>query len=111
MIGGGFNSWTLGRVTPHSSESLSAYNSDVQHRKRLPTERPVYTPPTAPIADSNRSGIDLAPSLDVVEQRAYFSDVNPGLAQGHDVQRWLDVEAEITQEGDQTRMHGFHNRT
>jgi len=47
----------------------------------------------------------------VVEQRAYFSDVNPGLAQGHDVQRWLDVEAEITQEGDQTRMHGFHNRT
>jgi hypothetical protein len=66
--------------------------------------------PTA-VADLNQNGIDFAPSADEVARRAYFSYVNEGSLPGHDVQHWLEAEAELLAERNLTRVHGFHNRT
>ena len=66
--------------------------------------------PTA-AADLNQSGIDFVPSSDEVARRAYFSYVNQGSLPGHDVQHWLEAEAQLLAERNLTRAHGFHNRT
>jgi hypothetical protein len=61
-------------------------------------------------ADLNQSAIEFAPSADEVARRAYFSYVNQGSLPGHDVQHWLEAEAELLAERNLTRKHGFHNR-
>jgi hypothetical protein len=66
--------------------------------------------PTA-AADLNASAIDFVPSPDEVARRAYFSYVNEGSLPGHDVQHWLEAEAQMLAERNLTRIHGFHNRT
>ena len=66
--------------------------------------------PTA-TADLNQSVIDFVPSTDEVARRAYFSYVNQGSLPGHDVQHWLEAEAQLIEERNLTRVHGFHNRT
>ena len=65
----------------------------------------------AKAVDLNQGGIDFAPSADEVARRAYFSYVNHGSRPGHDVQHWLEAEAELLAERNLTRVHGFHNRT
>jgi hypothetical protein len=65
--------------------------------------------PTA--AELNQNEIDFIPSPDEVARRAYFSYVNQGSSQGHEVQHWLEAEAELIAERKLTRGHGFHNRT
>jgi hypothetical protein len=69
------------------------------------------TPVGAPAADLNQQEIDFVPSPDEVARKAYFSYVNQGSRPGHEVKHWLDAEAELIKERNQTRVHGFHNRT
>jgi hypothetical protein len=57
------------------------------------------------------NGLDFAPSADEVARRAYFSYVNEGSLPGRDVQHWLEAEAELLEERNLTRTHGFHNQT
>jgi hypothetical protein len=83
----------------------------MKHHKPMPTERANVTLPPAPVADFNQNGIDFAPSPDEVARKAYFAYANAGSANGNDVQHWLDAEAELIQERDRTRIHGYHNRT
>ena len=66
--------------------------------------------PTA-AADLNQNEIDFVPSPDEVARRAFFSYVNQGSLPGHDVQHWLEAEAQLLAERNLTRVHGFHNRT
>ena len=66
---------------------------------------------TVKAADSNRNGNQCAPSTDEVARKAYFSYLNQGSLPGHDVQHWLDAEAQLLKERNLTRVHGFHNRT
>ena len=54
---------------------------------------------------------NFTPSPDEVARKAYFTYVNQGSQPGHEVQHWLDAEAELTAERNRTRIHGFHNRT
>ena len=61
--------------------------------------------------EMSQSAIDFAPSADEVARRAYFSYVNQGSLPGHEVQHWLEAEAELIAERNLTRVHGFHNRT
>jgi hypothetical protein len=65
----------------------------------------------AAAAGLNQNAIDFAPSPDEVARRAYFSYVNQGSLPGHEVQHWLEAEAELIAERNLTRIHGFHNRT
>jgi len=65
--------------------------------------------PTVP--KSSLAEADFAPSPDEVARRAYFAFENQGSLPGHEVQHWLAAEAELIAERNQTRVHGFHNRT
>ena len=51
------------------------------------------------------------PSVDEVARRAYFTYVNQGSLPGHEVQHWLEAEAQLLAERNRTRVHGFHNPT
>jgi hypothetical protein len=62
-------------------------------------------------AESGKIEIDFVPSPDEVARRAYFSYVNQGSLQGHEVQHWLAAEQQLLAERKLTRTHGFHNKT
>ena len=64
--------------------------------------------PTA--AELKQNEINFAPSPDEVARRAYFSYENTGSLPGHEVQHWLQAEADLIAERNQTRVHGFHNK-
>jgi len=66
--------------------------------------------PTA-VLDLNQNAIDFVPSPDEVARKAYFSYENEGSLPGHDVQHWLEAEAQLLAERKLTRVHGFHNQT
>jgi hypothetical protein len=52
---------------------------------------------------------DFTPSPDEVARKAYFTYVNQGSRDGHEVQHWLAAEAELIAERKLTRVHGFHH--
>jgi hypothetical protein len=62
-------------------------------------------------ATLNANEIGFTPAPDEVARRAYFTYVNQGSQDGHEVQHWLQAEQELIAERNQTRVHGFHNRT
>jgi hypothetical protein len=57
----------------------------------------------------NQLEADFTPSPDEVARKAYFSYVNQGSRQGHEVQHWLEAESQLLAERKLTRVHGFHN--
>jgi hypothetical protein len=59
----------------------------------------------------NQKALDYAPTPDEVARRAYFTYVNQGSKSGHEVQHWLSAEAELIEERNLTRVHGFHHGT
>jgi hypothetical protein len=63
---------------------------------------------TPATSDSQENNFATAP--DEVARRAYFSYVNQGSPQGHEVQHWLAAEAELLAERNLTRAHGFHHK-
>jgi hypothetical protein len=65
----------------------------------------------AAVAELNKNEINFAPSPDEVARKAYFSYVNQGSSQGHEVQHWLEAESQLLAERNLTRVHGFHNKT
>jgi hypothetical protein len=67
------------------------------------------SPPVAPVG-VNRNEANFTPSPDEVARRAYFSYVNQGSQSGHEVQHWLQAEAELIQERNLTRSHLFRSR-
>jgi hypothetical protein len=73
-------------------------------------EQPLnFTKPAPAGLNSNEADFMLPP--DEVARRAYFTYVNQGSRDGHEVQHWLQAEAELIAERQLTRVHGFHNRT
>jgi hypothetical protein len=91
--------------TPWRARGRPAYASFVKHNKypQDQSKKPVA------VADGNENS--FAPSPDEVARKAYFSYVNQGSRDGHEVQHWLAAEAELIAERDRTRRHGFHNQT
>jgi Protein of unknown function (DUF2934) len=61
-------------------------------------------------ADISPSGIDFVPSPEEVARRAYFTYVNQGSMPGHDVQHWLEAEAQLLAERNLTRVHAFYKQ-
>ena len=62
--------------------------------------------PTA-LARLDQASTDFVPSADEVARRAYFTYVNQGSLPGHEVQHWLEAEAQLLAERALTRAHGF----
>jgi hypothetical protein len=83
------------------------HNKLTQGQNREPA---TASQPTA-AENLNPSRIDFAPSPDEVARRAYFTYVNEGSLPGHEVQHWLEAEAQLLAERNLTRVHGFHGQT
>jgi hypothetical protein len=75
------------------------------------SQKPANATQTVSAAALNSNQSDFTPSPDEVARRAYFTYVNEGSQDGHEVQHWLTAEAELIAERNLTRVHGFHNRT
>ena len=76
------------------------------------TSKPGYVPESATAAAAmNAKEMAFTPSPDEVARRAYFTYLNHGAQDGHEVQHWLNAEAELIAERKLTRTHGFHHRT
>jgi hypothetical protein len=82
------------------------HNKPSQNQNQKPASA---SRPTA-VVNLNQNEIDFAPSPDEVARKAYFSYVNQGSLPGHEVQHWLEAEAELLAERKLTRVHGFHNQ-
>ena len=80
------------------------YSQD-QNQKSARTSRPAVA------VALSQNEIDFVPAPDEVSRKAYFSYVNQGSQQGHEVQHWLAAEAELIEERRRTRVHDFHNKT
>jgi hypothetical protein len=85
----------------------------MKHNKFSPeqNQKPAAAPRPTAAAALSQNEIDFTPSADEVARRAYFSYVNQGSLDGHEVQHWLAAEAELIAERNLTRVHGFHNRS
>jgi len=83
----------------------------MKHRKLSQTEQAVIAsnPTSAAIIDQNE--INSVPSPDEVARKAYFAFENERSQPGHDVQHWLQAEADLIAERNLTRIHGFHSRS
>ncbi len=73
------------------------------------SQTPAATRAPAPTALS-RNEINFAPAPDEVARRAYFSYENAGSLPGHEVQHWLQAEADLIAERNRTRTHSFHDQ-
>ncbi|MDB6066269.1 MAG: hypothetical protein JWR26_2477 [Pedosphaera sp.] len=82
----------------------------MKHKRHNSDDKPAETQP-AKNGAANETGVDGTPCPDEVARKAYFAYVNEGSPQGRDVQHWLDAEADLIQERDRTRIHGFSNQT
>jgi hypothetical protein len=78
---------------------------------QAPNQKPVQAPRPNSMVPLNGIQNDFTPAPDEVARRAYFTYVNQGSKEGHEVQHWLQAEAELIAERQLTRVHGFHNRT
>jgi hypothetical protein len=85
----------------------------MKHNKLFQDHHPTPASASQPTAAAaiSQNEIDFVPSPDEVARRAYFTYVNQGSLPGHDVQHWLEAEAQLLAERNLTRVHGFHNRT
>jgi hypothetical protein len=83
----------------------------MKNNKDSQKQKPSATAQRAAAVNLTQNEIDFVPSPDEVARRAYFSYVNQGSSQGHEVQHWLAAEAELLAERKLTRTHGFHNQT
>ena len=90
-----------------------AYSHFVKHNKfpQDQNQKPASGLRPAAIAPLSQNEKNFSPSSDEVARKAYFSHVNQGSSQGHEVQHWLAAEAELIAERNRTRVHGFHNKT
>jgi hypothetical protein len=74
-------------------------------------QKPAAASQRIPVIGPSQNEINFAPAPDEVARRAYFTYVNQGSQSGHEVQHWLQAEAELLAERNRTRSHGFHHQT
>ena len=74
-------------------------------------QKPAAASQRIPVIGPSQNEINFTPAPDEVARRAYFTYVNQGSQSGHEVQHWLQAEAELLAERNRTRSHGFHRQT
>jgi hypothetical protein len=83
----------------------------MKHNKLSKTQQAVIAPQPMLAVVAGQNETDFAPSPDEVARKAYLAYENQGSQPGHEVQHWLKAEADLIAERNQTRVHGFHNKT
>jgi len=97
--------------TPSRMRLGPVYSFSMKHNHFPKNQTPASASQPAAAAASNQNEINFVPSPDEVARKAYFTYVNQGSSPGHEVQHWLAAEAELIEERNRTRVHGFHNKT
>jgi hypothetical protein len=82
----------------------------MKNRILVTDARSGVTQSITPDAGLSQGATDFTPFPDEVARRAYFTYLNEGAPQGRHVQHWLDAEAQLIQERNRTRIHGFHKQ-
>lgn len=85
----------------------------MKHNKYPQHQNPGPNGESCAEADKNLAlnEIDFTHFPDEVARRAYFCYLNRGSLDGHDVQHWLEAEAQLLVERALRRVHGAHNPT
>jgi len=83
----------------------------MKHNKFPQDQKSNCTSRSNEVAGLNKNETGFLPSTDEVARRAYFSYVNEDSLPGREVQHWLEAEAQLIEERNLSRVHGFHNRT
>jgi hypothetical protein len=83
----------------------------MKHNKFPKNQKTAIASKSNEVAPPAKDETAFVPSADEVARRAYFTYVNEGSQPGHEVQHWLEAEAQLLKERNLRRVHGFHNRT
>ena len=83
----------------------------MKHHKLSKTQQTIIAPRPTSAAGNGQDEIRFTPSPDEVARRAYFAYENERSQPGHDVQHWLQAEADLIAERNLTRVHRIHNQT
>ena len=88
---------------------LAAYSLFMKQKKHFQeqNQKPAGVSSPAAAAPVSQNEINFVPAPDEVARRAYFSYVNQGSSQGHEVQHWLEAEKQLLAERNLTRTHGY----
>ena len=76
---------------------MAVYSPVMKNKVSSPNEKSASTRLLAPTAPSKKTAIDSRSSRDEVARKAYFIYLNQGCPQAHDVQHWLEAEAQVTE--------------
>jgi hypothetical protein len=87
----------------------SAYPCSMKNNDLPQNQKPSGTPQPAAPVPSSQNEINFTPSSDEIARKAYFAFVNQGSQSGHEVQHWLDAEAQLIAERNRNRVHHFHH--
>jgi hypothetical protein len=79
--------------------------SQSQNQPAVSAARPA---PAAPQSNENES--EFVPAPDEVARKAYFAYENTGSQPGHEVQHWLQAEADLIAERNAMRTHSFYDQ-
>jgi hypothetical protein len=75
------------------------YYHRVKHKKISRGQNPKAAAASRPAtAESSQKEIDFATVTDAAAKKSYFSHANHGSSQGHEVQHWLEAEAQLLAE-------------
>jgi hypothetical protein len=87
------------------------YFNCVKHKKSFRAQNPkaAGASRSAP-AESSQIEIDFATAPNAAGKKSYANHVNHGSSQGHEVQHWLEAEAQSRAERKRVRVQEFHNR-
>ena len=79
------------------------------HSPKNQNQNSTATRPPAPTSFSLGED-NFTPSPDEVARRAFFAYENQGSQSGHEVQHWLQAEADLIAERNHTRNHSFYDQ-
>jgi hypothetical protein len=85
------------------------HNNHTHHQDQ--TRQPADAARSISAAAMTPAESNYTPAPDEVARKAYFTYVNEGSQDGHEVQHWLQAEAQLIAERRLTRSHAFPNRT
>ena len=75
------------------------------------TQGPANSPQLILTMPAKAEPVNFIPSPDEVARQAYFTYVNEGSRNGHEVRHWLAAEAELIAQGNLARIDAFCDRT
>jgi len=84
-----------GKERPSASAATRSSGARSPGAKPLQAERPARTAPDAPVSKAPVSKLSPEEVYRLIQESAYFKAKARGFAPGHEVQDWIEAEAEV----------------